>query len=202
MGNRAAPDCVRLACIVLAAGASSRMGVPKALLRRDGESALARLVRLARGAGCEVVVVLGRHADVVRPEAEGARVVVNPRPEAGRTGSLQAGLAAAAGAGAALVWPVDHPAVAEATVRALAASAARDRIVIPRHAGRGGHPIVLGADVWPEVLALAPDAPLRNVVRRAAGRVVDVPVDDPGVLLNLDTPEDAARAGWEPPPPG
>jgi molybdenum cofactor cytidylyltransferase len=107
-----------------------------------------------------------------------------------------AGLLPGSGADAALVWPVDHPlADASAVVRA----AARGVIVVPRHAGRGGHPTAFGADLFDELAAAqgAPDgargaAPegARGVVRRDPGRVVHVEVEDAASLIDVDTPGD------------
>ena len=96
------------AVIILAAGASSRMGHPKALTMLDDETALARIVRLAKGA--RIIAVLGEHHDLVRAAHPGLAVewVHNRAPDAGRTGSLQCGLEHAR-ADRVLVWPVDHP---------------------------------------------------------------------------------------------
>lgn len=179
------------------------MGAPKALLVRDGETALGRIVRVAREAGCDpVVVVVGHHAVRVRAAAAGAHVIENPRPDAGRTGSLKVGLRAAAGADAVLVWPVDHPAVEVATVRHIVdvARAGDAAIVVPARDGRRGHPLLLAAEAMAEVAALADDAPLRDVVRRDPKRVRVADVPDAGVLVNLDTPEAARAAGWRIPP--
>lgn len=185
-----------LGAVILAAGDARRLGVPKALLTRDGETALARVVRIARAVGCDpLVVVVGRHGAEIRASgsAEGATLVPNPAPEHGRTGSLKVGLGAAR-MDEALVWPVDRPCAAEATVRALAAATGDVRL--PVHENHRGHPILLAGAALREVLALADDAPLHDVVHRDAARVREVRMNDPGILVDLDTPEDAARAGW------
>lgn len=177
------------------------MGAPKALLSKRGETAVARVVRVAREAGCDpVVVVAGGDAARVRAEAllARARVAENPEWERGRTGSAKRGISAAGRFDAALVWPVDHPDVEAATLSALLAAFDRERaaVIVPTLAGKRGHPILLRADVAVEVAKLADDAPLRDVVAREPARVVAVEVADAGVLANVDTPEDAARAGW------
>jgi CTP:molybdopterin cytidylyltransferase MocA len=183
------------ACVVLAAGSSARLGRPKALLRQADETALARVVRVARAGGCApVVVVAGADARVAEEARRiGARVERNPAPEQGRTGSAKLGVLAA-GSGRVLLWPVDRPCAAEATVRALLAQEAE--VVRPVHAGRHGHPIVLAGSALAELLALPDDAPLHDVVRRDPARVRDVPVADAGVHVNLDTPEAAHAHGW------
>ncbi len=180
--------------VILAAGHSTRMGSPKALTMIAGTTALARLVRACEAAGLgRPIVVVGRDADLIRGRHLGLDVeyVVNPDPDAGRTGSLKRGLAPVSG-GAVLVAPIDHPLVASATLSRIAAEDAA--VVVPTFRGRGGHPILLAGDALAEVLALADDAPLRQVVARVPERVVRVAIEDEGVLLNLDTPADVERA--------
>lgn len=182
--------------IVLAAGASSRMGHPKALTRvgKEQESALARIVREA--ADMRVIVVLGEHHDAVRaalPQlADSVRWVRNPAPEMGRTGSLQRGLQAAR-ASRVLVLPVDHPLVRGDTMRTLAVRP--EEWVLPTFREKGGHPLSLGPMGVAAVLSAPPATPLRDVPRMVGIEPTRVPVEDPGVLANLDTPEDVGRAG-------
>lgn len=177
--------------VVLAAGASARMGHPKALTRIGTETALDRIVRAA--AGMRVVVVLGEHHDVVRralPDLD-VRWVRNLAPEMGRTGSLQRGLTAARGPGA-LVLPVDRPLVSPDTLRLLAARP--EDWVVPTHGGRGGHPIKLGEMGVAAVMSAPPSTPLRDIPAMVGIDVTRVDVDDEGILANLDTPDDVERA--------
>ena len=182
------------------------MGHPKALTRipvvprhdlsqaaaRDGhETALERIVRNA--GGMRVVVVLGEHHDAVRaalPSLD-VRWVRNPAPEMGRTGSLQRALLHARGAGA-VVLPVDHPLVRPDTMALLAAR--REEWVVPTHEGRGGHPLKLGEMGIAAAMTAPPDTPLREIPRMVGIEVTRVPVDDPGVLANLDTQADVEAA--------
>lgn len=176
--------------VVLAAGASTRMGHPKALTRIGDELALERIVRAA--SGFHVFVVLGEQADAVRAAlpALDVRWVKNPRPELGRTGSLQRGLTASRG-DRVLVLPVDHPLVRADTLQALAARP--EPWVVPVHAGRGGHPLKLGAMGVAAVMSAPAQTPLRDIPHMVGLEVTRFDVDDPGVLANLDTPEDVAR---------
>ncbi len=176
--------------VVLAAGASTRMGHPKALTRVAGEPALARIARAWRDVDAsEPVVVLGAHFDAVKAALpdQRARWVRNPRPDAGRTGSLQAGLAATRG-DSVVVWPVDHPLAGAATLRLLLATPGA--WVVPEHAGRGGHPILLRGPALAAVLSAPAATPLRDVPGHVGIEVVRVATDDAGVLANLDRPED------------
>lgn len=172
--------------IVLAAGWSTRMGHPKALTRIGGEPAVARVARACRNAGCASVTVVAPPG-VALPPLD-ARVLVNPDPDAGRTRSLQLALR-----GDALVWPIDHPLARPGTARRLLD--APGEWVVPTFHGRGGHPIVLRGRAVDLARAAPPHAPLRDALRGA--RRVDVPVEDDGVLANLDTPEDVEALARE-----
>lgn len=182
--------------IVLAAGASSRMGSPKALLPIGGRPAVEVIVETLRAGGADdVVVVVGRHAAEIRAGADlrGARVIDNPNWAAGRTSSIQTGLAAlATGTEWTLLALVDMPLVRPDTVRTLLAAAPADAdVVVPVHDGRRGHPILLRRTLFAAIAALGPDEPLRDVVR--AARRLDVPVTDAGVLIDFDAPGDVRQ---------
>src|SRR5262249_45391219 len=111
---------VTLAGIILAAGASSRMGADKALLPYAGTTFLEHLVELLLPRVAPVIVVLGHHAERIRavlPAALGAEIVLNPDYRSGQLSSLQAGIRALpGGAEAALIILVDHPAIAPSTL--------------------------------------------------------------------------------------
>ena len=184
--------------ILLAAGASSRMGRPKALLPIGGRAAVDVVAATLRDGGCsEVVVVLGAHAAETRGGArlEGVRVVEHAGWAAGRTSSIQAGLRALSPDAAAVVLAlVDMPYVAPTTVAALLAvhlTAPGDvEAIVPTNDGRRGHPIVLRRILFARIAALGPDEPLSGVVR--GSRTLEVGVADPAVLVDLDLPGDLA----------
>lgn len=190
-----------MAAVILAAGAGRRLGgVAKALLPTPaGDTFLAAIVACARAAGAgDIAVVAGEpFCDAVAREAEraGCDVVVNPRPERGMASSVACGFAhllRATSASAALLWPVDCPLVRPDTVARLAASTRP--IAVPVYRGRGGHPARFRREVWAELVACAEaEAGARSVVRADPGRVDRVAVDDPGVLADVDRPEDVPR---------
>ena len=194
-----------IAAVVLAAGASSRLGSPKALLRRGGVSAVQQVVATAAWSGCTPCVVVVRpNAPEVQAAAKEARVPVeiveSMRPETGRTGSAKRGIIAAKSP-AALIWPVDRPAAHKETERRLIELYKREQseVIVPVHGGKRGHPIIIaGRALW-EVVGLDDNAPLHEVVHSDSKRVREVAVDDPGILVNLDTKEAAGAAGWEAP---
>ncbi len=201
--------------VVLAAGASRRMGQSKAWLDLGGRSALERVVEAGLAGGCDGALVVIRPADAERAAAlwgEGrkrVRWVVNPRPKAGRTGSLQAGIAALPAVDAFLLHPVDHPLVRAATVGRLVATWRRASasagsaeaegralaLLEPACGGRRGHPILLARSVGERICELHADAPLYTVVRdlRARGRARTLALSDSGILANLDCPGDWER---------
>jgi molybdenum cofactor cytidylyltransferase len=184
-----------IAGIILAAGASSRMGTPKALLDYRGETFMGRLVRVL-GESCEpLIVVLGYHADVIRQQIPSvAKVVINPDPSRGQLSSLQTGLAALPAEAHGFTFiPVDSPAVAEDTVAALARAFEQRKpetlFVIPRQSGKRGHPVFAAQSVAAEFLALPPTAEAREVVHAHVDRTEYVDVDDSGIFTDVDDPE-------------
>jgi molybdenum cofactor cytidylyltransferase len=191
---QAAPALAEIGLVVLAAGRSTRMGSPKALVEFEGRPLVEHLLTppLVRQFG-DVVVVLGHHAEALRPVVArlGYRHVVNPDPDRGRTGSVQIGLGMLASAiRAALVQPVDCPIVRPQTYVSLAAALGSADVVIPSHQGRRGHPPLVAARMFPRILAARPDEPLRDLLQAAEIDCRTIEVDDPGVLVNIDRPED------------
>jgi len=145
--------------VLLAAGAGSRMGMPKALVRDpDGTSWLTRSVAVLRDAGCDdVVVVLGARADEAAAIVPaGVRVVVAEDWAEGMSASLRSGLAAAASASGevAVVTLVDLPDVDSDVVRrVLAAASGPSTLARASYDGSPGHPVVLGRDHWEPIAA-------------------------------------------------
>ncbi len=186
--------------IVLAAGRSSRMGRPKAELLLDGRTFLERCVEALRQGGCRsVVVVLGGEAGAAEPAREGVVHARNPDPGSQPIDSLRIALETlpADSAGVA-VLPVDAPGVRGNTVRTLierfrAAPEAAALVVRPVHDGRPGHPTIFARALYPELRAgLLPRGAESVVLAHDAARL-DVAVDDPAVLGNVNTPDDYDR---------
>ncbi|MBI3961431.1 MAG: nucleotidyltransferase family protein [Deinococcus sp.] len=188
----------RVAALILAAGESRRMGFPKALLRLGAETFLGRLLRVLAAAGIQQrVVVLGAHAQRIRASVDlsGAQVVENPDYALGQLSSLQVGLRALGGNwDGVLMALVDHPMLTSQVVaQLLAAYSPGDAVVVPVYAGRRGHPVLFSASLIPELLAAPLDQGARGVVRSHAAALRQVPVGDPGVLADIDTPLDYRR---------
>jgi len=189
------------AAIILAAGASTRMGRPKALLTLHGETFLDRLIRVFASAGAAPTVVLGHGATYIAqqsPRCPEALLVLNPHPERGQLSSLQCGLAAAS-FDLVFFTPVDSPGVQPETIARLIAAwieAGRPPVVTPRFEGRHGHPVGIRRDVAAELLAAPPASSARDILRRHSDATLRLDVDDPAVLWDLDD-EAALRAALE-----
>lgn len=185
-----------IAAIVLSAGLGTRFGeAPKCLAHLDGRPLVRRAVEAARAGGADpVIVVTGRAGDAVAAALDGLAHtrIHNDAPERGLASSLRLGFAALpAAATGALVLLADMPLVSPSTIAALiAAHAAHPKAaaIVPAHAGRRGNPVLLARRLAPEIEALSGDTGAGPLLR---GRedVIALPVDDPGILVDVDTPE-------------
>lgn len=211
--------------VILAAGASSRMGRAKALLPLpDAVPFLLRVESTLRSAGLdEIVAVVGRDAAAIRataldPAARSAagldagdafapRIVENPDPSRGQLSSLLTGLAAVLAHAshahrpappAVLVTIVDLPLVSADTVRRVVSAweSSRAPVVRPTDGRRHGHPVIFSAALFDELRAADPDSGARVVVHAHAAAAVDVLVNDPGAFDDVDTPDEYRRLLW------
>ena len=189
-----------VAGVVLAAGSSSRMGRPKALLPVGDTTFVQRIVGVAASAGLAPVrVVVGGHGPLIEeacPELA-PLLVVNPDPSRGQLSSLQAALGAldAEPLSGVAVFLVDHPLVRRQTVVELigAFGATRSGIVVPAFGGRRGHPVVFGRRMFPALLAAPLERGARAVLESHPEEILELPVEDGGVLADIDTPAELHR---------
>jgi len=180
-----------IASVILAAGASSRMGQPKALLEYEGEAFLCRLSRILGEVCGRVIVVLGYDAERVRAVVpRGVEVIVNPTPELGMLSSLQCGLGVARSSEAVVFLPVDYGAVQAATIAQVAAEAGTADIVVPVFEGLHGHPVCVSRAIAAELLALPTTAQARDVIHRHRASTLYIAVDDAGIVNDVDTPDE------------
>lgn len=185
-----------ITAVILAAGRSERMGDrPKPLLPCGETTFLGAILdTLAASRVDQVRVVLGHRAEEVR-DALGLPedvYTVNLLYDSGMLSSVQCGIRALPPETTAfLLWPVDHPLVQSTTVgRLVERFEAEDRpIVLPVHDGRRGHPVLFAARLAPELMQAPESLGARAVVRAHAKEVLEVPVGDPGVVTDIDTPE-------------
>jgi len=192
--------------LLLAAGASKRMGTPKSLLPYGSGSVIeACLQTLTRSALAEVVVVVGAESDKVAAAVTSfsaahsrkpPRLCVNPHWEAGMLSSVQAGLGAIdPGANAALIALVDQPALTAEVIDALLRQLRSDAdIIVPTHRGRRGHPLIFSRRYFDEVFVLDPAIGLRALLRNHRENVREIAVETEAVLQDVDNPEDYRKA--------
>ncbi|MDP6869147.1 MAG: NTP transferase domain-containing protein [Candidatus Poseidoniaceae archaeon] len=168
--------------VVLAAGASARLGMPKAMVEWNGETLVGRSVRLLKESGCSPIVVVTRQELLVEIalECKDANVVVNNEPEAGRTGSIQAGLMSLISDKGktprqVFIVPVDRCGWNISTIESLIG---KEGNVSP---APSGHPLLL-SDIE-KVLSASKDESLREIISISK-------INAPGEYMNIDRPED------------
>ncbi len=187
-----------ISSILLAAGMSTRMGQPKALLDWGGEPLICYQIRQLQEAGVdEVVVVLGYRADDIHRKLHGLtyRSVLNPVYQLGRAGSLRAGAKAVSPEASAIVLlNVDQPRPADLIRSVIEGHTSADSATRPVHGDRHGHPVVVAGRLRNELLAATEDERgLRGVMEAHVNEIVDVPSDE-RCLLDLNTPDDYEAA--------
>ncbi len=186
-----------IGAVVIAAGASYRMGSPKALLKIEDKTFLQHVVDVLRSAGVgEIVVVLGSEAATIKaaiPWFDG-EVIVNKDWEMGQLTSINSGIDAFSNhdVEAALICPVDHPLISNQLVVSLL-SAFRELkkgIILPVFHGRRGHPVLFSSGLFGELRKADLSVGARQVVRVHAKDVHEVETEERGIVINIDTPED------------
>ncbi len=185
--------------LILAAGESSRMGRDKALLPWRGETFLASAIDSLKMDTELVIVVAGRNAEIIEPicYAKGAFVVVNPEPESGQFSSLLVGLEEILlrGRDAAVITLVDRPPARRETVQELILAFENAIVdgkwaVVPEHDGRHGPPLGIGRELITAFQRAPGTSNAREVEHANQQRIAYVPIDDPLVVANINTPED------------
>jgi molybdenum cofactor cytidylyltransferase len=179
---------MRVGAVILAAGASKRLGLPKQLLMLSGETLLERAVRVARGAECSpVIVVLGASAEVIqaRCKLDDAVVMVNEDWAEGMGSSLRVGVGAVRDLDACVVMTCDMPAVTAGHLLALMSSG---EVTASSYLGKRGVPAYFPGETFQSLMELRGDSGAKDLLRSA--RAVELV----GGELDVDTMEDLTRA--------
>ena len=188
--------------VILAAGDSTRMGQDKALLPWQGGTFLSAVIDVLKPVTELVIVVGGKNTNSLLPTIyqKGAFITENHHSERGQFSSLRVGLQEVLNRGrdTAIVALVDRPAARSATVRAikqyfLESVESGVWAVVPEFEGRHGHPFIAGREMIERFLRAPQDATARDVEHAAQQHISYFPVNDPNVIMNVDTPEEFER---------
>jgi molybdenum cofactor cytidylyltransferase len=196
LGRQMMRSATSIAPIILAAGDSTRMGYPKALLPLGSDSFLTRILGILGNVGLpKPVIVLGKAASIVQSQIRSwpADIWINPDPGRGQLSSIQLALSRLSLEFiAALIWPVDQPAVSEDLVRRLTQLfvISESRIAFPMHDGKRGHPAIFHRTLFQEFM----DAPLeegpKKILLRHQNATAILPTEESAVVEDIDTPAD------------
>ena len=181
--------------IVPCAGASARMGRPKALLSIHGRTFVQAVVDALSAGGCEPVLSVVPDDAVIAEAARatGARVLTNPRPGEGPITSMRLALEELGDSVEGVIYlAVDHPCVRAETVATLldAARSTDAPLLIPLYEGERGHPSFFRESLFGELIDPTLEGGARTVVHRHLDSAELVAVNDPGIRLDIDTPAD------------
>ena len=188
--------------VILAAGDSTRMGQDKALLPWQGGTFLSAVIDVLKPVTELVIVVGGKNTNSLLPTIyqKGAFITENHHTEQGQFSSLRVGLQEVLNRGrdTAIVALVDRPAARSATVRAikqyfLDSVESGVWAVVPEFEGKHGHPFIAGREMIERFLRAPQDATARDVEHAAQQHISYFPVNDPNVIMNVDTPEEFDR---------
>lgn len=201
-----------IAGVVLAAGASTRMGRDKALLPWKGSTLLGVTIDRIKRATELVIVVAGTNSESLKVEvfSRAAYLVINPNPEEGQFSSLRIGLQAVMNHGrdSALIALVDRPPAAAVTLEQMIARFRENGretgkykkwAVVPESIdpatgiAKHGHPILVGREMIEAFLKADPTSNARDVEHTYQARIDYLPVNDPNILANVNTPEEFER---------
>lgn len=186
-----------IAGLILAAGESSRMRSPKALLRIGEVTFAEHIASTMRKCRVDpVLLVAGAHIDEIRArfgDTDKFKLLYNSRYTHGQLSSLKEGLRhLPAGVQAVLVWPVDQPLVQPDTITRLIEDFNREGkpVAIPASRGKHGHPVLYGLPAIQAILNLKKDQTAKEIRSIYKEETLFVEVDDPGILIDIDTPEE------------
>jgi molybdenum cofactor cytidylyltransferase len=188
-----------ISAIVLAAGASRRMGTQKLLLPYTGKTIITHIVeQLCESRLAEIIVVTGHEPDRITTELAGRPVQFahNPDYESGMLSSVRCGLRVLPqGCEAALIALGDQPSITTALIREMyqVFQELKPGILVPRHGGRRGHPMIFSKRYFAEVLAQYDDVGLRGLLQKHPQDIYELDVPTDAVLADMDYPEDYRR---------
>jgi molybdenum cofactor cytidylyltransferase len=185
-----------IAPVILAAGDSKRMGYPKALLPLGDELFLTRILRILREAGFTLPrLVLGRDAELIKTCIGDypADILVNIDPDRGQLSSIQLGISGLPEKfKAAMLWPVDQPAVSAETARRLIGLFVTEdcRIAVPFNGGKRGHPAIFHRTLFHEFMDAPMEKGAKGIISRYESETCFLTTEESAVFTDIDTPSD------------
>ncbi len=187
---------MNLSAIILSAGASTRMGSPKALLKIGEKTFLQHIVDELHSANVsEIVIVLGADAEKIQSTLDwfDGDVVVNNDWQRGQLSSLITGInfLEKKNIDGVIVCPVDHPLISAKLISELASAfySANKKIIIPVFNKQRGHPIIFSKELFSEIQNAPLEVGAKAVVRKSSDEVFEMESDERGILVNIDTME-------------
>ncbi len=180
--------------IILAAGDSTRMGYPKALLPIGNDLFITRILGIIRRIGLSSPkIILGKSAAVIQPALKSCSVEVriNPDPSRGQLSSIQIGLSSLhPSVQAAMIWPVDQPAVSENLVRNLAQLFVQSESLItcPKYGEKRGHPAIFHRTLFQEFMETPLEEGPKNILIRHQKDTAVLQTEESAVVQDIDTP--------------
>ncbi len=182
--------------IILAAGDSTRMGYPKAILPLGHDTFVTRILRTLRKVGLpRPIIVLGRTASVIRSQITDwpTDIIVNPDPDRGQLSSIQLALShidreCAAG----MIWPVDQPTISADVVSRLVQLyvTSEPKIAFPTFGNKNGHPAIFHHALFREFMEVSPEEGPRAILARHKHESAVLATDEPACVQDIDTPVD------------
>jgi molybdenum cofactor cytidylyltransferase len=185
----------KIFAVILAAGESSRMGMPKALLQIHGKTFLEYLLESIKKAGLEnISVIVGHDAEMVMTKFLNLNVdfIINKDYKKGQLSSIQAAIKSVPkNTDAVLICPIDRPLFSSGLINKLFSDFVRtgSPVVVPVYDAKRGHPMIFSSSVFMELMRAPIDVGARAVVWAHHSEVVEVPTNEEGILINIDTPE-------------
>lgn len=184
---------LNVACIVLAAGSSSRFGSNKLRHRLpSGQTVIEQTIAQYLKVFSEITLLV-RYADSELKQVFGSsriNVVTSAHADQGMSQSLIEGVRANSNADAWMIALGDMPYLKETTIVALKNASSPDSIVQPIYLARPGNPVAFGRDFYSELIAVEGDKGGRHLIQKHQSQLIKIEVDDPGIHLDIDRPSD------------
>lgn len=186
--------------VILSAGSGTRLGCPKAFLPYRNHTFIEEIYEHLHTLGLTKIAIVttgAQHKALRRLSLADVEIIINLTPHLGQFSSIKlAVITAEKYLRALLVIPVDHPAVRRETYSALIRrcfTTASNKIIIPAYNGERGHPVIIPSWLFPKIKSAPVNTTLRDIIEENSEKIEILHLSDPGIILNVNTPEDYQR---------